>query len=76
MMAELKRHNLAESTKINHKMAESANPENGFHWPLIGSQHLATSTTYNQEHVLSVKTHIGNCQKSQFLAAAAKLCRE
>jgi hypothetical protein len=69
-------HNLAESARIKQFLAESAHLENGFHWLLMRFQRLTASTTYYREQDLSVKTQIGNCQKSQFLAEAANLCRK
>src|SRR5947209_4860973 len=75
-IAVLTRHKLAESAKIGHNLAESTKSADGFDQPLMRSQLFLAEKTSSQKQDLSVKTHIGNCQKSQLMAAAANLCRE
>jgi hypothetical protein len=66
---------MAESARIKHILAESANAANGLHRLLTRSQHLTTAKTCHQEKDLSVKTCFGKIQKNHILAEAAILCR-
>ncbi|WP_040448558.1 hypothetical protein [Ktedonobacter racemifer] len=74
--AVLKRHNVAESAKIGHKMAESTIPENGFYRLLVRSQQLTAEKTLSQEQDLSVKTQSEKQPERDILTASAILCRE
>jgi|SRR6266567_897358 len=46
--AVLTQHNLAESAKIGHKMAQSTRSANGFDRPLMGSQPLIAQKTFRK----------------------------
>jgi hypothetical protein len=68
------KHKLAESAKINQFLAKSTNFTNGFHRLLKGTQHFASLTMYNREHVLSVKTRSEKQPENHILSEAAINC--
>ena len=72
----LKQHNLAESAKIKHKMAESTKSINGLDWPLMRFQLLTAEKTSGQQQDLSVETRSRKQPERDILAAAANLYRE
>ncbi len=74
--AGLKQHNVAESAKIGHNLAESTKSVNGFNRPVKRSEREASSENACLSEDLSGKFRLGSNPKTAKNALSARLFRE